>query len=80
MDLRKRVRAIAPEIDWLTGIKSLDAAIVIVALEGSPKGSILWRRAIHTDGFQSVAKRGVFFLRNAGIYANGHIRYRATDR
>ena len=85
MDLRKAGPCDSSRgIDWLTGIKSLDAAIVIVALEGKSQGIHFYvaALAIHCgSGFlQSVAKRGVFFLRNAGIYANGHIRYRATKQ
>ena len=78
MDLRKAGPCDSSRgVDWLTGIKSLDAAIVIVALEGKSQGIHFYvaALAIHCgSGFlQSVAKRGVFFLRNAGIDADGNI-------
>ena len=78
MDLRKSatVRWLGG-IHRLGGIPALQPPVVVIALEGKSQGIHFLVTALAFRGgggfLQSVAERGVFFLRNAGIYADGHV-------
>ena len=78
VDLRKaRPSDGSGGIHRLGGIPTLQPPVVVIALEGKSQGIHFLVTALAFRGgggfLQSVAERGVLFLRNAGIYTDGHV-------